>query len=393
MKQAVILAAGEGQRLRPFTASKSKVMLSIAGKPLLEYVIESLAQNSIRDIILVVGYKRERIFDYFGQGGRFGVQISYVQQPNQLGTAHALRQVKDKIKGDFLVLNGDQLIKPSTISGFVKQPPQAVMVKAINGEDPSRYGVVTSSGGLLTSIEEKPSIAKSNFINTGIYSFSMAVFDYIGEHLDIPVVLQSMLKDGLDIHVAESQGAWLDIVYPWDMLKLNAVVSAELKPGVAGTIESGVVMKGPVRIGKNTVIRSNSYIVGPVIIGEGCDIGPSVCIYPSTNIADNVTVAPFSQIKNSLIYSGNSIGVASVIEDSVIDRGCVICGQFSAPSAEIETRINDGLHKIKVGTMMGEGCTVGNAVVLQSGTVVGNSTRIAPLRTLSGNIPDGSLVV
>ncbi|AHB13239.1 bifunctional sugar-1-phosphate nucleotidylyltransferase/acetyltransferase [Dehalococcoides mccartyi] len=393
MKQAVILAAGEGQRLRPFTASKSKVMLSIAGKPLLEYVIESLALNGIRDIILVVGYQRERIFDYFGQGGHLGVQITYVHQPNQLGTAHALKQANDKIKGDFLVLNGDQLIKPSTISEFAKQPPQAVMVKAVNGEDPRRYGVITSSGGLLTSIEEKPSIAKSSFINTGIYSFSMKVFDYIGEHLDIPVVLQSMIKDKLDIQVAESHGLWLDIVYPWDMLSLNAAVSAELKPGVAGTIESGVVIKGPVLIGKNTVIRSNSYITGPVIIGEGCDIGPSVCIYPSSSIADNVTVAPFCQIKNSLIYSGNSIGVASVIEDSVIDRGCVLRGQFNATSSEVETRINDELHKIKVGTMMGEGCIVGNSVVSQSGTVVGNSSRIAPLKTLSGSIPDGSLVV
>jgi len=393
MKQAVILAAGEGQRLRPFTSSKSKVMLSIAGKPLLEYVIESLARNGIRDIILVVGYKRERIFDYFGDGGHLGVEITYVSQPNQLGTAHALKQTKDKIRGDFLVLNGDQLISPATIGDFVKEPPQAVMVKAINGEDPRRYGVVSSSGRRLTSIEEKPSIAKSNLINTGIYSFSTRVFDYIAEHLDIPMVLQSMIKDGLDIRVAESRGVWLDIVYPWDMLSLNAVVSDTLKPGVAGTIESGVVMKGPVLIGKNTVIRSNSYITGPVIIGEGCDIGPSVCIYPSTSIADNVTVAPFCQIKNSLIYSGNSIGVASVIEDSVIDRGCVIYGQFSAPSAEVETRINDELHKIKVGTMMGEDCMVGNGAVLQGGTVVGNSSRIAPLKTLSGSIPDGSLVV
>ena len=92
MKQAVILAAGEGQRLRPFTITKPKVMLSIADKPILQYVIESLAQNGIRNIVLVVGYKKEQIFDYMGSGEQFGVDITYITQQGQVGTAHALAQ-------------------------------------------------------------------------------------------------------------------------------------------------------------------------------------------------------------------------------------------------------------------------------------------------------------
>ena len=90
MKQAVILAAGEGQRLRPFTVTKPKVMLSVADKPILQYVIESLAQNGVRNIVLVVGYRREQVFDYIGSGEQFGVDIVYVTQEKQLGTAHAL---------------------------------------------------------------------------------------------------------------------------------------------------------------------------------------------------------------------------------------------------------------------------------------------------------------
>ncbi|MEE8419212.1 MAG: nucleotidyltransferase family protein, partial [Dehalococcoidales bacterium] len=93
MKQAVILAAGEGQRLRPFTVTRPKTMLSIADKPILQYVIEALAQNGIQDIIIVVGYRREQIFDYMGNGERFGVDITYKIQERQLGTAHALMQV------------------------------------------------------------------------------------------------------------------------------------------------------------------------------------------------------------------------------------------------------------------------------------------------------------
>jgi len=114
--KAVILAAGEGQRLRPFTVTKPKVMLSIAGKPILQYVIESLAQNGIRNIVLVVGYRKEQVFDYLGSGEQFGVDITYITQERQLGTAHALAQAKAATEKEFLVLPGDNLIEADTIA-------------------------------------------------------------------------------------------------------------------------------------------------------------------------------------------------------------------------------------------------------------------------------------
>ena len=132
MKQAVILAAGEGQRLRPFTVTKPKVMLSIAGKPILQYVVESLAQNGIRKIIIVVGYKREQIFDYMGAGEKFGVDIVYITQDSQLGTAHSLIQVKDLVEDEFLVLPGDNLIEANTIAGFTEVKPNALLVKEVD---------------------------------------------------------------------------------------------------------------------------------------------------------------------------------------------------------------------------------------------------------------------
>src|SRR3990170_3398492 len=147
MKKAVILAAGEGQRLRPFTVTKPKAMLSIAGKPILQYVVEALAQHGIREVIIVVGYHREQVFDYFGNGEQFGIDITYVTQEKQLGTAHALAQAKNAVKGEFLILPGDNLIDADTIAQFVSTQPNAVLVKAV--ENPSRYGVVLSSDGLV----------------------------------------------------------------------------------------------------------------------------------------------------------------------------------------------------------------------------------------------------
>ena len=109
MKQAIILAAGEGQRLRPFTVTKPKGMISIADKPILQYVIEALAQKGIRKIIIVVGYRREQIFDYFGSGEQFGVDIKYLIQERQLGTAHALTGAKDFVEDEISLAVDDSL--------------------------------------------------------------------------------------------------------------------------------------------------------------------------------------------------------------------------------------------------------------------------------------------
>lgn len=261
MKQAVILAAGEGQRLRPFTVTKSKVMLSIAGKPILQYVVESLAQNGIRSIVLVVGYKKEQIFDYMGSGKQFGVDITYITQERQLGTAHALAQAKAVIESEFLVLPGDNLIEADTITQFVAVKPEAMLVKRV--DNPARYGVVTIENGMVKDIIEKPEEAKSNVVNTGIYAFTTEVFSFIEAQLDIPDALNNMLAQGYPVSAQEADGTWLDVVYPWDILSLNGAVLRQIQASLGGTIETGVSLKGLVSVGKGTVIRANSYILPP----------------------------------------------------------------------------------------------------------------------------------
>jgi len=119
--KALILAAGEGIRCRPLTLARSKVMLPVANRPILEYIIRALAQNDINEIILVVGYKKERIMDYFRNGIDFGVKISYVEQQAQLGTAHAIKLAEQMINEKFLVLNGDNLVDKGTISEIINR--------------------------------------------------------------------------------------------------------------------------------------------------------------------------------------------------------------------------------------------------------------------------------
>ena len=390
MKQAVILAAGEGQRLRPFTVNRPKVMLSIADKPILQYVVEALAHNGIRDIVLVVGYRREQVFDYMGSGEQFGVNLTYVTQEKQLGTAHALTRAKEVVGSEFLVLPGDNLIEADTIAQFVTMKPEAVLVKKV--DNPARYGVVTLDRDVVKEVIEKPEEARSNIVSTGIYAFTTEIFNFIEPELDLPDVLNKMIAQGYTIKARETGGTWLDAIYPWDILNLNDAILRQVQASSGGTIEAGVSLKGQVSVGKDTVIRSNSYIAGPVVIGDSCEIGPNVCIFPATSIGNNVVISPFTAIKNSVIGDDVNIGPCCTMQDSVIDKGCIIKGHFTACSGQDEVRVNHERHLVSVGAMLGEGCSLGNSVVAQPGVIVGSYSQVQPLKLISGRLPDRSLV-
>ncbi len=389
MKQAVILAAGEGRRLRPFTVTKPKAMLSIAYKPILGHVIEALALSGIRDIVLIVGYKKEQVYDYIGYGEKFGIKVTYVTQEQQLGAAHALAQAKPVVNDEFLLVPGDKLLDADTLVGFLNVKPDAVLVKRV--DDPARYSVVCVEGGLIKSIMEKPE--GSCLANTGIYAFSKDVFNYIEDELTLRDLVKKMTSLGKYLNAYEVKGTWLDVVYPWDVLDLNAAILRRVTAGLSGTVEGGVSLQGQVAIGKGTTIRSNSYIVGPVVIGEGCEIGPNVCILPSTSIGDNVVLAPFTEVRNSVIASDVKIGPASIIEDSVIDRGCVIGGRFTACSGEAEVKVDGEHHTVKIGAILGESCELADSITAEPGVIVGNYCRVKSLKLLSGRLPDQGMVV
>ncbi|MFC1956039.1 DapH/DapD/GlmU-related protein [Chloroflexota bacterium] len=145
-------------------------------------------------------------------------------------------------------------------------------------------------------------------------------------------------------------------------------------------------------MGKDTLIRANSYIVGPAVIGEGCDIGPNVYILPATSIGDNVVIAPFTEIKNSVIGDDSNIGSVCIIQDSVIDKGCIIKGNSTACSGQEEVRVDGEYHLVSVGAMLGEGCNLGNSVAAQPGVIIGNHCQVQALKLVSGRLPDKSLV-
>ncbi|MCU0861308.1 MAG: sugar phosphate nucleotidyltransferase [Methanomassiliicoccales archaeon] len=217
----MVLAAGEGTRLRPFTNSRPKVMIPVANKPILHYVVKALVGSGVKDVILVVGYKKERIMSYFGDGKSFGARISYVFQERQLGTAHALLAAAPQVDSRFLVVAGDNLIDSKTVSDLLNRG-EGASVAVTTSETPSKYGVVSLDKDSVTSIVEKPQKKVGNIISTGMYSFTPEIFKMLergvaeGEGA-ITNVLQSHLGR-IHLKAVQTEGRWMDAVYPWDLI-------------------------------------------------------------------------------------------------------------------------------------------------------------------------------
>ena len=393
--KAVILAAGEGTRLRPFTETMPKVMLPVANKPILQYLIEALINSGIEEIIVVVGYKKEIILKYFEDYE--GIRINYVVQKSQLGTAHALMQAKDMVIDDFIVLAGDNIVDYSSINKILKIDSEyAILIK--DHSQTSKYGAVAVDKNYLKEIVEKPDIEEHSLISTGVYKLPVKVFKTIekiaseGEY-SLSTLINQLIMQGNKIPAVKAD-LWMDIVYPWDIIEINETILSNQLHSIGGFVEKGVTLRGSVAIGKGSRIYAGSYIVGPVNIGENCEIGPNSCIYPCTTIGNNTNIYSNTEIRNSVIMNDVHIGSSSFIEQSIIGQGTIIKNNFSTISGKNLIKIEGDCKTLdQMGAMVGEDCNIGSHVVLGPGIIIGRKCSIAPLNQISTNLPSESKVM
>jgi UDP-N-acetylglucosamine diphosphorylase/glucosamine-1-phosphate N-acetyltransferase len=395
--KAVILAAGEGMRLRPLTTSEPKVMIPIANRPVLEYVVDALVKNDVNDIVMVVGYRKERIMSHFEDGRKFGAKIDYVIQDKQLGNGHALLCAKDRLSGDFLALAGDNIVDARAVGDLLQSSscPSALVVES---ENPSKYGVVTIEKGSIRNVVEKPVDLISNIILTGMFCLKDSIFRAIDECIaDGEYGLSHAFRSTLGetgIKPVFSDGLWIDAVYPWDLLELNAAALENASIRTAGKIEKHVTVAGPVGIGEETVIRAGTTIYGPVIIGEGCDIGPNVTIFPSTSIGDNVAIEPYTVVKNSILMNNCNIAAHSYLSHSVLGYGVRSKSHLMGAGSEAFVSVGDEFFKVPhMGCIVGEDTEFGTGVVVEPGTIVGAGCKVSSGSKIMRNLPNRALVM
>ncbi|MEA3229869.1 MAG: bifunctional sugar-1-phosphate nucleotidylyltransferase/acetyltransferase, partial [archaeon] len=292
--QAVLLAAGKGVRVMPFTCTRPKPMIPVANKPILQHDIEQL-EGLVDEVILVVGYLKEKIQDYFGTVFN-GMKITYVEQKEYLGTGHALLQAEKLINGKFIVMYGDDLYHCDDIKSCLAHD-LCVLVK--NVANPGMFGIINSQDGKVADIVEKPENPESNLANTGLYVFDKSIFPILesvsrskrGEYELTDAVLE--LSKLRDIYCETVRKSWIPMGYLHNILDANEIKVAEVFEAGGSfidknsVVEDGAVLKGDVKIGSGTVVRAGTYIEGPCIIGENSKIGPNAYIRSGTVIGDN----------------------------------------------------------------------------------------------------------
>ncbi|HJJ30812.1 MAG TPA: sugar phosphate nucleotidyltransferase [Methanocorpusculum sp.] len=397
--QCVILAAGEGSRMRPLTTERPKVMLSLAGKPILEHLIENVKAAGISDIILVTGYHAEAVKSHFGNGDRFGVTITYVVQKKQLGTADALRQAEAFVKDTFLMLNGDMLLDTEDLQHLVRMKAPVMAVSTTT--HPQDFGVVTLSGKKISSLEEKSLHPKSDIINAGAYLFDAGIFELLkkvspstrGEYELTDALAEYIAANTLSAH---RLSLWVDVGYPWDMLTANEYLLSRLKSRIDGAVEDHVFIKGTVVVGKNTTIKSGTYIEGPVVIGDNCDVGPNAYLRPGTTVGNNCHIGHAVEIKNSIVFDGTKIPHYNYIGDSVIGSEC----NFGAGTKIANLRHDKGIVKVggistgrkKFGAVVGDKVLFGINCSINTGSSIGSGTKVAPGAVVSGIVENNTAV-
>ena len=398
--KAVILAAGEGNRMRPLTYTKPKVMLPIANKPILEHLLIEVGKAGIKEFIFIVGYHDDQVRRYFGNGDRWKVSIDYCTQRKQFGTADALRMVERLVNGTFLVINGDVIVNHKDIKSLARRNDSTMSV--IEVEDTMDLGLVELAEDKVVHIYEKAGKPLSNLANAGLYLFTPDVFSTISQisrsprgEYEITDSLQLLIDQGRRISYQKLNN-WLNISYPWDLLTANESLLEVVEAQNLGEVEENVVIRGPVSIGRGTIVRSGSYIVGPVIIGQDCDIGPNCYIRPHTSIGDSCNIGNAVEVKNSVIMRGNKIPHQNYVGDSVIGEECNLGAGTKIANLKLDGRNilvdSRDTKRRKLGAVIGDRVEIGINASINVGSMIGNNTHIGPGATVSGIIsPDSKI--
>jgi UDP-N-acetylglucosamine diphosphorylase/glucosamine-1-phosphate N-acetyltransferase len=413
--KAVVLAAGEGVRLQPITATMPKHLIQVGGKPILEYCLDALKASGITEVVVVTHYMGDAIRQYFGDGAELGLKIAYVEQAEMVGTGNAVSVVEPYVDGDFVLVYGDLLFAPEAVADVVRlyeaEKPAAVMA-VVPVEKPESYGIVElENEKMVKRIVEKPAAGESpsNLANAGLYVFSEEIFGKIKQtkasirgEWELTDALSLLIESGKTVLASKvSKADWIDIGRPWDLLEANSWALKRMEHEVYGAVEEGAHLVGPVTVAETARIRSGAYIKGPSFVGEGSDIGPNCYIRPCTSIGKNVRVGNACEVKNSIVMDGTHICHLSYVGDSILCERC----NLAAGTITANLRLDDGSVKMlvkgkvvdsgrrKLGAVLGADVKTGINALLMPGVKVGARSWIGANFTVHRDVPADTIVL
>jgi len=391
---AVVLAGGEGMRLRPLTKYRPKPMLPAGNRPILEHVLDALVDADITDLHLVVGHERDRVQNHFGSRHR-GATITYHVQDKQLGSGHALLQAKEAIDFDFLVLNGDEIVGTETITQVTEAhtTTETITLAVIESEKAPEYGAVRLRDDRITEFVEKPATNDYRLLNRGVYAFGPSIFAEIestprteGE-LSITDTISRLVERDASVKGVRTEGIWSAATYPWDLLTLASDVLSQGLVTDPGTDQN-------VYVADTARIHEDATLQGPVVIGADSTVGPQAVIGPDTAIGRNVTVGAGSVISYSLVDADSTVGPNATLRDTVTGQAVNIGPGTIVPGGLGDVRVNDTIHENEtLGCVVADRTEIGGGVTISPGTLIGPEAKVQEGAQVTDDVNEGENLI
>ena len=368
--KAVIMAGGEGSRLRPLTSNTPKPLLTIAGRPMMEHVIHLLRRHGITDIVVTVAYMANAIRDYFGDGSEFGVQLTYVDEPTPLGTAGSVRNAAELLTERFIVLSGDVItdIDLTHIIDFHVAHEAMATIGLTPVDRPLDFGIViTRDDGSIDRFLEKPTWGQvfSDTINTGIYVLEPEILDLVDPSRPVDFsaeVFPKLLADGLPLYGAVAHGYWEDVGTVDAYLRAHKDVLDQM---VHLDIPGFQVADG-VWVGEGTEIAPDVETVGPAFIGPDCTIEAGTRLGAYTVLGSHCRVLANVHIDRCVLHDSVYVASGSRLRGAVIGKSV----------------------NLRANVRVDEGVVIGDEVQVGANATLGADVKVYPFKT----IEDGAVV-
>jgi glucose-1-phosphate thymidylyltransferase len=348
----------------------------------LEYVVEAVVAAGIDKLVLVVGYERDRIQTYFGDGDEWGIEIDYTIQDPQLGTGHAVQQLEPLVEEEFLVLNGDRIIDPEIITQLAEGANEAPAVAVTRVDSPARYGVVTLDGDHVGSIDEKPTrTPTSDIINAGVYRFTPSVFGAIertdpaasGE-ITLPDTITT-LAEKTDVQAVRYDGLWMDISQLWDLLSANDVLLDHQEYSADGTV------------------AASAAVSERVCTDRDATIGPNATLRGGTTLGANVTVGANAVLSNTVVLQDATISDGAIVRDCIVSENATIGPGTTVTGGRTRVIIDGTVHEdVHLGGVIGDNAQIGGDVTIRAGTIIGDDVVINDSAVVEGRIEPRTVI-
>ena len=358
--KAVVMAGGEGSRLRPLTIRRPKPMVPIVGKPVMEHILNLLKRHGITEVVITVQYLASNIEDYFGNGSQFGMRITYSREDVPLGTAGSVKNAEDQLTEPFLVISGDALTdyNLTNIIKYHQEKKAMATLTLAHVHNPLEYGVIiTNEEGHITQFLEKPSWGEvfSDTINTGIYVLDPKIFSYFEKNKQFDFsqeLFPMMLKNGDPIYGYVSDGYWCDVGNLSEYMRANADV-------LQGRVDVEIPAKN---IGNSiwcedgVEIAEEAQMYGPIYLAHDCKIKAGAIIHGPSTIGHYAIIDERAQVDRSIVWNNSYIGERAEL------RGALVGSSTS----------------IKSKAVMFEGSVIGDNSIVQEGAIIQPNIKIWP---------------